>query len=153
MEIPNLLTDTPLRTRRVAWWLAALLGLSAFRVLGQLLVAQSPRPYLPDFHAWHSAVLLYPALLVNQLAVLAGKILIVWRFCTDSGDRKPVLGQVLYTFAWLYWSAKFLRLLPGLTLLQEVRWFAQSLPALFHLVLANMLMLVGDYYRHHGETT
>ncbi len=153
MEIPNLLTDAPLRTRRVAWWLAALLGLFAFRVRGQLLVAQSPRPYLPDFYAWHSAVLPYPALLVIQLAVLAGGILIVWRFCTDPGDQKPVPGQVIYMFAWLYWGAMSLRLLLGLTLLQGVHWFAQSLPALFHLVLANMLMLVGDYHRHRGETT
>ena len=153
MEIPNLLTDSPLHPRRVGWWLTALFGLFALRVLGQLLVAQSPLPYLPDYHAWHSAILPYPALLAIQLVGLAGGILTLWRFCTDPGDRKPVLGQVLYTFAWLYWTAMSLRLLLGLTLLQGVHWFAQSLPALFHLVLANILMLVGDYHRHRGETT
>ena len=88
-----------------------------------------------------------------QLAVLAGGVLLVWRFFTNPGQRRPLLGRVINNLAWVYWGAMFLRLLLGLTLLQDVHWFARSLPALFHLVLANMLMLLGDYHRHRGETT
>jgi len=35
----------------------------------------------------------------------------------------------------------------GLTILSGVHWFAQALPALFHLLLANFVMLTGDYMR------
>ncbi|MCY4625891.1 MAG: hypothetical protein OXC99_12955 [Chloroflexi bacterium] len=43
------------------------------------------------------------------------------------------------------------RLVAGLTLLSDVEWFASTLPALFHVVLASFILLFGHYLYRAGK--
>jgi len=133
--------------RQLGWWLLLLLALFAFRVISQLLVMQASISYLPEFETWHSSTVPYPALVACQLLILIGGALCIWRMFNTQVVGKPKLGVVLYVTGWIYWSAMFIRMILGLTLLREVFWFAQTLPALFHLILANFLMLLGQFHR------
>lgn len=142
---------TVVSRRHLTAWLVVLLALFAFRVSSQLFVANYPLPYFPEFAAWHSGALPYPILLAAQIFILAVAPVFVWRFFTTSVEKIPSLGKILYAVGSLYWGLMLLRLLLGLSLLSEVYWFTQQLPALFHLLLANMFMLIGDYHRNGGK--
>ena len=133
--------------RQLGSWLILLLGLFSIRVIMQLQVATSPIAYLPEFADWHSASVPYPLLYSSQALILAVGWVYVWRLFNTKVVPNPKIGIVLYTLGWLYWLAMFMRLILGFTLMRDVHWFAQELPALFHLLLANMLMLVGHYHR------
>ncbi len=133
--------------RQLGSWLILLLGLFAVRVIIQLQLMVSPISHFSEFNDWHSAVLPYPFLYFCQALILAGGWLYVWRLFTTRVRPNPNLGKLLYSLGWLYWSVMFVRLILGFTLMRDVHWFAQELPALFHLLLANILMLVGHYHR------
>ena len=133
--------------RQLGAWLILLLGLFAVRVIIQLQLAITPVAYFPEFDAWHSATVSYPILFSSQILILASGWVYVWRLFTSRVAQRPQLGTVLYTLGWLYWSVMLVRLILGLSLYRDVHWFAQEIPALFHLLLANMLMLVGRFHR------
>lgn len=134
-------------TQRLGHWMTLILALFAFRVMSQFLVLYYPLDYYPDFDAWHSAALPYPTLFLCQILIFIVGAVFVWRINANSIVRKQKLGTVLFRLGWVYWSVMVFRLMLGLTLLRDVHWFAQTLPALFHLLLANMLILVGIYHR------
>lgn len=135
------------RQQRYLIWLIVLLGLFALRVIAQPLALQWPEPLLPSFDDWHSAALPYPLLLLAQCAILVTGLIVIWRFRHRQLNPRPMLGGVVYRLGWIYWSVMVARLLFGVTVFRDVHWFTQVLPALFHLLLANFLMLVGDYLR------
>jgi len=133
--------------RQLGAWLILLLGLFAVRVIIQLQLAINPVTNFSEFDEWHSATMSYPILLGSQVLILVSGWVYVWRLFTSRVAQRPQLGIVLYTLGWLYWSVMLVRLILGLTLYRDVHWFAQEIPALFHLLLANMLMLVGNFHR------
>ncbi len=133
--------------RQLGAWMILLLGLFSVRVVVQLQVLSNPITYLPEFEDWYSAVIPYQHLLISQAVILAGGWVYVWRLFNTRVVPNPRLGRALYFIGWIYWSVMFIRLILGFTLLSDVHWFAQELPALFHLLLANILMLVGQYHR------
>ena len=121
--------------------------LFALRVLAQPLAAHWPTDMLPSFDDWYSATLPYSVLLVSQGVILVIGLYLSWRVFSHRLALMPVLGNWLYRFGWVYWLVMFARLMFGITILNGVHWFAQTLPALFHLLLANFLMLLGDDLR------
>ena len=137
--------------RRIAWWLVALLGMFTFRVISQFIASYIDIGLLPGFNDWHSAVLPYPVLLASQIIILLSGLLIIKLIFQNKIKPNPKLGSKLLVLAWVYWFVMLVRLILGLTILNEVHWFSQSLPALFHLLLANILMLVGTYHRHDRQ--
>ena len=148
-------TDTNInneRQHRTAYWMVLLLAVFLVRVIGQLIVVDEPIAYLPHFEDWHSNAMAYKYLLLSQLVILLVGIQVCWRLFTSSVTPRPTLGRVLYFLGWVYWTSMFIRLVLGLNLFNEVHWFEQHLPALFHLVLANMLMLIGDYHRKGSKS-
>jgi hypothetical protein len=133
----------------IGGWL--LVGLFAGRVIAQplsMVVAS-----LPPFEAWHSAALPYWLLLVSQLVILAA---LGWATLGVSiGGVKPrrLVGAIALSLGALYFAVMTARLALGLTLLRNVRWFASSLPTIFHLVLAAWLLLYGHFHWALGRLT
>ena len=65
------------------------------------------------------------------------------------------VGLILLVLGAIYFTVMLVRLLIGLFVLPEHSWFGKTLPAVFHLVLASFVLLVGYYHfyikREHSE--
>jgi sterol desaturase/sphingolipid hydroxylase (fatty acid hydroxylase superfamily) len=129
----------------VATLLLCLLLFSA-RVVGQLVQHISPVAFLPPFEAWQGSGMPYSALLTMQLVIVAAASFIITRLAHGRITPNP------RTAAWLYWLgipyfiAMLVRLLLGLGPLHEAAWFAASIPAFFHIVLASMVLTLAHYH-------
>ena len=140
----------PLHQRYLPW-MAALAALFALRVLAQAVQWASPVPLLPEFDTWQGSGLPYPALLASQvlIIVLLARALVVVR----SQSIRPASWKhrACFILGGAYFGAMAFRLVAGLTFLSDVDWFAESLPAFFHLVLAAFVLLFGHYVYSAGR--
>lgn len=134
-----------------AKWLWLLASLFAFRVVAQLVALLFKPKFLPTFESWHGGVLPYPLLLTAQSLIFVWLAWTAWRFSKNNLHPRRTLGTIIIIFASLYFLVMLLRLLLGLTILNENRWFASYLPAFFHLVLASYLFLYGHFHFRHGK--
>ena len=143
--------------RRYFPWMLALTGLFVARVLAQLVQAIHPLPLLPPFEAWHGALLPYPLLVAFQAAIALLLAIGLWRVKTDAIAPAPWKYATCFTAGGVYFSFMAFRLVAGLTLFADHPWFSKSLPALFHLVLASFILMLGHYlykralYRRAGD--
>ena len=132
-------------------WMLTLAALFVLRVLAQAVQWAGPVPFLPSFDAWQGSGLPYPALLASQvlIIVLLARALVVVR----SQSIRPASWKhrACFILGGAYFAAMAFRLAAGLTFLSDVEWFAQSLPALFHLVLAAFVLLFGHYIHRAGR--
>ena len=137
--------------RKYAPWLWLLTGLFAIRVAAQpaALVFDA----VPSFDSWHGGVLPYPVLLLTQLCLLGWLARTARRFRTGPVVPRRRLGRAALFFGAVYFAAMSVRLLLGVTVLANVRWFASPLPAFFHLVLASYVMLFGHFHVHDGSVS
>jgi hypothetical protein len=133
-----------------AKWLWLCAGLFAFRIIAQLAALLFKPTLLPAFESWHGGVLPYPLLLTSQTLIFIWLVWTAWQFSKSSVYPLRRLGMIII-FASLYFLVMLLRLLLGLTILSEHRWFASYLPAFFHLVLASYLFLYGHFHFRHGK--
>ena len=136
---------------RYARWLWLLLALFVVRVLAQPLSLIIDTPLLPRFESWHSGVLPYPALVAAQVLIIAWFARTAWRF--GKGDVVPSyrLGVFFLAFGSLYFLFMLARLLLGLTIKSDSRWFTSYLPTAFHLVLASWLLVYGRFHFKYGR--
>lgn len=125
-------------------WL--LLALFCFRVFAQLLQWVFPSELLPPFAAWHSAALPYGVLLSSQVLIIILMVFVCTRFTRGRVTRNRLLGGVLLVTGTIYLVTMLGRLLVGLFVLPDHHWFGQFLPAVFHLVLALFVLLVGSFH-------
>lgn len=132
--------------KHYAPWLWLLTGLFAFRVCAQLLQARFALPYLPAFEQWQGSSLPYAVLLAIQILILVLFSVVAWRFSTGRMAPCRLVGVSMLALGGLYFAVMLVRLLLGLTVLSHWHWFASYLPALFHLVLASFLLLVGHFH-------
>jgi len=138
------------KSHRYGLVLWILLALFAFRVAAQLAVLFVPSTLLPDFEAWHSGVLPYWLLVVSQVAILA---LLAWtarQFSSGAVDPSRPAGVAALTFGALYFTTMLARLVLGLTVLSDRRWFSSRLPTFFHLVLASYLLVFAWFHIVHA---
>lgn len=152
------INDSPaLPSRRYAVWLWLLLAVFAFRVVAQPAALVIKDSVLPSFESWHSGVLPYGFLLGSQVLILAALGWTAWRFTTGTLVPQRRIGVVALASGALYFGVMALRLLLGLTVLSDQRWFASPLPTVFHLVLAAFVVLFGHFHyvyaadRHAGR--
>ncbi|MCY4581418.1 MAG: hypothetical protein OXE50_01255 [Chloroflexi bacterium] len=132
-------------------WMLTLAALFALRVLAQAVQWAGPVPFLPAFDAWQGSGLPYPVLLGSQaliVALLARALMVVRSRSVRPASWKH---RACFVLGGAYFGAMAFRLLAGLTFLSEVEWFAGSLPALFHLVLAAFVLLFGHYVYSAGR--
>jgi hypothetical protein len=132
-------------------WLWLCASLFAFRVVAQLVALLFKPNFLPTFESWHGGVLPYPLLLSTQILIFIWLARTAWLFSRSNVYPHRRLGVGIIILASLYFLVMLLRLLLGLTILSEHRWFASFLPAFFHLVLANYLFLYGHFHFRHGK--
>lgn len=126
----------------------ALIGLFAGRVVAQLIQALAPVPWLPPFGAWQGSALPYDLLVMAQIALIAMMVWIALRVRDNAMSATPQQVRMLLVFGGLYFGFMAFRLLSGLTVLSDNAWFAKSLPAFFHLVLASFVLLFADHLRN-----
>lgn len=144
----------PLNTKvsqHYAKWLWLCASLFAFRVVAQLAALIFKPEFLPAFEAWHGGVLPYPLLLTTQFIILIWLVWTAWQFSHNVIHPRRRLGITVIVLASLYFFVMLLRLLLGLTILSEHRWFTSYLPVFFHLVLASYLFLYGHFHFQHSK--
>lgn len=132
-----------------------LLGLFCLRVLGQVLVAFAGVRWLPPMPEWYSGLLPYHLLLPTQIAII---VLLAW-ICLDLSRGRGFfatprerLGASMLWFGWLYLAVMIVRYPVRMYLHPEARWFGQTIPILFHWVLATFVILYGRYHRNAIRT-
>jgi hypothetical protein len=142
----------PMPSRRYAKWLWLLLAVFAFRVAAQPAALVFKSSFLPPFESWHGGVLPYGVLLGSQLLTLAVLGWSSWRFTVGGVVPRRSLGVAALTFGGVYFGTMALRLILGLTLFSDQRWFASRVPTFFHLVLAAFVMLFGHFHYVYGAS-
>jgi hypothetical protein len=128
-----------------------LVGLFAGRVIAQplsLVVAS-----LPAFESWHSAALPYWLLLASQFGILATLCWTTYRVTIGAISPGRTFGAIVLSFGGVYFLVMIARLVLGLTIFSNIRWFASPLPTVFHLVLASWLLLYGHLHWSLGLQT
>lgn len=133
-------------SRHYAPWLWLLLALFCLRVAAQPLALVGAASFLPSFDSWHSAVLPYAWLLTAQVLIIIVFAWTAWRFMRGDVTPRPGLGRILVGLGSVYFGVMLIRLALGLTVLSSHPWFGKTLPALFHLVLASFLLVVGVFH-------
>ena len=126
-------------------------GLFDLRVAAQLVQAVYEVPFLPPFEAWQGSAIPYPALLLLQAIVVAVMFVILWRLKTGAMSPCPWKHQACFALGGVYWAVMTFRLIAGLTFFAEYEWFARSVPALFHIILATLILVLGHYLLTLGK--
>lgn len=135
------------RDKDAAIILAALLFLFVVRVTAQLVQLLAPTDLLPPFAAWQSGALPYSILLASQIVIVGISVCVIvllWRGWLPQRRR---LGLACLVFGAIYFAFMAFRLIAGLTFLAGAPFFGATLPAIFHLVLAAMLLIIGSRLR------
>lgn len=137
-------------SRRYAPWLWLLLGLFLFRIIAQPLALLGNAGFLPPFESWHSGALPYPMLLASQCLILIWLMHTALQFSSGTVRPRQRLGKLMLVLGGIYFGVMLIRLLLGLTILGDQRWFASRVPTFFHLVLASYLLLYGHFHNRYG---
>lgn len=127
--------------------MSMLTALFVLRVCAQLVQALYPVGWIPEFEAWQSGVLPYPVLLAGQFGIIGLMSIVLHRVRNGAIRARPWKYRVCLVFGGAYFALMAFRWLAGLTFLADQAWFAKSLPAFFHLVLASFILLLGLHIR------
>ena len=137
--------------KKYSYGLGILLIIFCFRVGAQFVQFVSPVAFLPPFEDWQSGALSYEVLAVSQVII----IFVLLRFVLRVADGREIpdrkAGQVYLIFGCAYFGIMFFRILAGLTFAEGHSWHGAIIPALFHLVLASFLILLGRFHFKYGE--
>ena len=131
-------TDIPRHRVAVLW---ILLALFALRVLGQFLVVAGVAPFLPPMDDWQSGLLPYPLLLASQILILGVLVTVCAQFSRGSGyfvRYHSWLAMPVWITGWIYAGGMIVRY----ALLRR-----DSIPVVFHIVLATFLLVVAHHHR------
>ena len=126
-------------------------GLFALRVVAQLVQAVHEVPFLPSFEAWQGSAIPYPVLLGLQAIIVAVLMVLLWRVHTNVISPRPWKHQACFALGGVYLGVMTFRLIAGWTFLAEYAWFAKSVPALFHIILAGLILILGHYLLTLGK--
>lgn len=132
--------------------MSVLTALFVLRVCAQLLQALFPVGWVPEFEAWQSGVLPYPVLLAAQLAIIGFMSFVLHRVRNGTIRARPWKYRTCLVFGGAYFVVMALRWVAGMTSLADQVWFAKSLPAFFHLVLAAFILLLGLHIRRRNRS-
>ena len=127
----------------ITFWLWCLLMLFCFRVFAQLSTLFINVSWIPAFSQWHSAAMPYPILLLSQLIIIGYFFSVVWQFSNNNFKASSTKGIWFIRFGIIYFVVMLIRYLLGLTLFYDLRWFTQTLPIVFHFVLAGLVLFTG----------
>ena len=142
---------TPPHTRYLPWMLA-LTVLFVARVLAQAVQWAGPVPFLPDFDAWQGSGLPYPALFAGHVVIIALLVRVLLLVRAEAIRPATWKHNACFILGGVYLAVMAIRLVAGLTFLSDVEWFASTLPAFFHVVLASFILLFGHYLYRAGRS-
>lgn len=125
----------------------SLLGLFALRVCAQFVQAVYAVPWLPPFDAWQGSGLPYGGLVTAQALLIALMARLAWLVSTRRVTARRRIGSWCLALGAVYFTTMLLRLVVGTAGFGSHRWFAAVLPAVFHLVLASFVLVVGMFHR------
>lgn len=136
--------------------LFVLLILFFVRVLAQLLQNNLEISWLPAFDAWHSATIPYSWLLISQVVITTIIVSVIVHIQRGSYLLKKARASLLLWIGAIYFLFMLMRFILSITLMTTHPWFGATLPALFHMVLASVFLVIGLYewdgYRKlHGK--
>ncbi len=126
--------------------LSILLAAFVLRVLAQLAQAYSSIEWLPPFSAWAAGGLPYPVLVTIQVVIIAVAVDIIRKLSRGRVRAQRRWAYWLFGLGGIYFAAMTFRLVAGLTFLADSAWFAASLPAAFHIVLAVFILTLAHYH-------
>ncbi len=138
--------------RRYLPWMLLLAGLFGLRVAAQLAQAAYEVPFLPPFDDWQGSAIPYPALVATQAGILVAMAVVIARVRTDAIAPRPWKRQACLAVGGAYFAVMAFRLVAGLTFLSDSAWFAQTLPAFFHIVLATFVLTLGRYLSRRASS-
>ena len=131
----------------IAMWL--LLVLFVLRVVGQMLVAFLGVSFLPPMAEWYSGLLSYPILLPVQWVI----VVMFTTICVDISRGEGAFarpnrraGVFLGWFSAIYFTSMIARYAITMTIHPERRWFHDTIPIWFHMVLASYLFILSRYH-------
>lgn len=136
--------------RAYACLLGVLSAVFAARVLGQLLVALFAVEFLPPMEAWYSGLIPYPILLALQLVIIGVQLEIsreLWVGHGAGSVPRPVLGHALAWGSLVYFLTMAARYLATHVVLPEAGRFGDTIPIVFHWVLAAYLWILSRHLR------
>lgn len=136
--------------KKYGFGLAILLFLFCLRVIGQLVVANVPVPFLPPMEQWHSNLLPYPVLVLGQFAIIGLYLKVCMDVLRDGGffaKPHPKLERLLTRFGIVYVLFMIGRYVVRMSMFPDERWFGGTIPIVFHFVLASFILLFADYQR------
>lgn len=143
--------EGPMNRRPHFYLMLPLSVLFALRVLAQLVQAVYEVPFLPPFGAWQGSGLPYPVLLGSQVVILVLVVLALWQVRRGTINPRPWQYLGCFALGGIYFAVMAFRLVAGLTFLAENEWFASSIPALFHVILASLILILGHYLLIQGK--
>ena len=138
---------TPNHNRAHVAVLSVLLSAFMLRVLAQLIQAYSNVGWLPPFEAWAAGGLPYPVLVAMQVVIIAVAVEVIRKLARDDLRPRRIWAFWLLGLGGIYFATMAFRLAAGQTFLADNAWFAASLPAAFHLVLAGFVLILSHYHR------
>ena len=116
------------------------------RVVAQLVQAVHEVRFLPSFEAWQGSATPYPLLLGFQAVIIAVLIIVLRVVKADAISPRPWIYQACFVLGGIYFLVMAFRLIASLTFLSEYEWFSKSIPALFHIILASLVLIFGHYF-------
>jgi len=134
-------------SRRFAPLLWLLTGVFTFRVFAQFMLLSGDILWLPSYEHWHSGTMPYEYLFLSQLLILWMLVTQSVKFTRGEIQANKQLGRVLWWLGMAYFASMLFRLLLGLTVMTESRWFTNYIPIFFHFVLAGYVLLVAAFYQ------
>lgn len=140
------------RSRGAAAVLGCLLLLFIGRVIAQLAQLLRPTDLLPAFSEWQSGALPYSVLFSGQIIVIGVSVWVIAGLWNGSLRRRPRLGLACLVFGAIYFAFMLFRLIAGIAFLAGEPFFGAILPAIFHLILATMLIVTGRQLRRARRT-
>jgi hypothetical protein len=126
------------------------------RVCGQILVVVVDIDFLPPFEQWYSGLLPYLVLLPIQILIIGAMLKIVLDFAKRSGffiTPKPRAAVFIKWFSYVYFFSMGARYVIAMILYPELRWFTDTIPIWFHMVLAAFLYTFSHYHLRQGLIT
>lgn len=132
--------------RRHAAILLLLLGLFMFRVAAQLVQRLWPTPLLPPFDMWQSGTVSYAVLVASQLLIIAAVVAIIVRLWRRRLRPRRNVGITLLALGAIYMLGAAFRLVAGLSFLSHLAFFRATLPSIFHMVLAAIVLTLGNFH-------
>ena len=129
--------------------LSGLVLVFCFRVGAQFLQSIGDFDFLPSFSEWHSDSIPYLWLFLSQVIIIFFTVTIIFKLHRNTYKCDLKKAKVLLFIGWLYFIFMWARFLLSMTLMQSHPWFGATLPAVFHMVLASFLIVLGWYESGH----